>query len=251
MTEVEALLLSVQSAFLAHGLVFLRVGAATALLPAFGETTLPARVRLMAAIALSFVTASSLGAPLPSATPLVFLSEPLIGVMLGLSFRMFVFALQTAGTIAAQSTSLSQLSGGAGIDPMPALAQTLTLAGLTLLVLLDVHVVAAKLFILSYQIFPMGQLPAPGPSAEWILRHASRAFSLGFQLSAPFLVVSLAYNLALGAINRAMPQLMVAFVGAPFITWLSLLLLAALAAPILSLWARLVLQAAGSFPQVP
>jgi flagellar biosynthetic protein FliR len=37
-------------------------------------------------------------------------------------------------------------------------------------------------------------------------------------LSAPFVLVSLIYNVAMGIINKAMPQLMVAFVGAPAIT---------------------------------
>ncbi|MFC3118840.1 flagellar biosynthetic protein FliR [Jhaorihella thermophila] len=38
---------------------------------------------------------------------------------------------------------------------------------------------------------------------------------LPFSLSAPFVIASLLYNLTLGAINRAMPQLMVTLVGAP------------------------------------
>jgi flagellar biosynthetic protein FliR len=53
-------------------------------------------------------------------------------------------------------------------------------------------------------------------------------------------IASLLYNLALGAINRAMPQLMVSFVGAPALTLGGLALLA-LAAPILlSFWSDAV-----------
>ena len=64
----------------------------------------------------------------------------------------------------------------------------------------------------------------------------SQAFALAFALAVPFLVGSLLYNLALGAINRAMPQLMVAFVGAPALTWAALVLLLATAPLILSVW---------------
>ena len=48
---------------------------------------------------------------------------------------------------------------------------------------------------------------------------------LAFTLAAPFVLVSVLYNLTLGVINRAMPQLMVVFVGAPVITGLGLAVL--------------------------
>ena len=47
-----------------------------------------------------------------------FLSEAVIGLCLGLALRFMVYALQTAGTIAAQATSLSQIMGGASPDPL-------------------------------------------------------------------------------------------------------------------------------------
>ena len=66
---------------------------------------------------------------------------------------------------------------------------------------------------------------------------AGAAFELAFSLAAPFLAAGLIYNLALGAINRAMPQLMVALVGAPAITGMALLILALAAPTILQVWA--------------
>ena len=58
----------------------------------------------------------------------------------------------------------------------------------------------------------------------------------GFSLAAPFVIMGFAYNVALGAINRAMPQLMVAFVGAPAITAAGLLVLMLAAPVILHFW---------------
>ena len=60
----------------------------------------------------------------------------------------------------------------------------------------------------------------------------TRTFALAFSLALPFVVGALLYNLVLGVINRAMPQLMVTFVGAPLLTGGSLVLLA-LATPLL------------------
>jgi flagellar biosynthetic protein FliR len=64
----------------------------------------------------------------------------------------------------------------------------------------------------------------------------SRAFALGFTLAAPFVIASLIYNVTLGVINKAMPQLMVAFVGAPAITAGGLVLLMLAAPLMLSIW---------------
>ena len=40
-----------------------------------------------------------------------------------------------------------------------------------------------------------------------------------------FVAIGFAYNLALGALNRAMPQLLVALVGVPFIVWIGMVVL--------------------------
>lgn len=219
-------------------LVFVRVGAVVALLPGFGEQAIPARIRLGAAIAFALVVwplvAPGLTTPDP-ARPFfaMLLAEAAIGLMLGFAIRLLVFALQLAGSIAAQSTSLAQLLGsGMAPDPMPAIGSLLMLAGITLALASGLHVKAAIAIARSYEILPIG-LPVPASDVvTWAVARAAKAFALGFSLAAPFVIASFAYNLALGAINRAMPQLMVAFIGAPAITAGALFLLM-LAAPIM------------------
>ena len=61
---------------------------------------------------------------------------------------------------------------------------------------------------------------------------------MAFTLAAPFLITAVIYNLALGVINRAMPQLMVAFVGAPVITFGGLFILMVGSPVILDVWVR-------------
>lgn len=221
--------------------VFLRVSALVSLLPAFGERSIPTRVKLGISVAFTLIILPATPAPIPSPglLPMVRLivTEILVGVALGLGLRLFVLALQTAGSIAAQATSLSQILGGAAADPVPAMGYMLTLAGLTLAVLLGLHVHVAQFLILSYTLFPMGVAPAASDLSEWGVQRIARSFSLAFSLAMPFVIASLIYNLALGVINRAMPQLMVAFVGAPAITFAGLFLLFAGTPLILSVWA--------------
>jgi flagellar biosynthesis protein FliR len=220
--------------------VFARVAAAFAVMPAFGERVVPARVRLIGALAMTAIVAPAVITPSLPAAPVqlaVYLAgETLAGLSLGIALRLIVIALQIAGTIAAQATSLAQFFGGAAADPQPAMAQILMMAGLALLVLMGLPERAAEYLILSYALLPAGEWADPGALATWGTGQIARAFALGFTLAAPFVIGSVLYNLALGAINKAMPQLMVAFVGAPAVTLGGLALLALAAPVMISVW---------------
>lgn len=222
--------------------VFLRIGAMMTLLPAFGEAVIPLRIRLGLALAFTAIITPALAPGLPALPrqPFEFLrlvaSETIVGFALGAGLRLFVIALQTAGTIAAQATSLSQFFGGAGVDPQPAMSQILVMAGLALAVTLGLHVRLAELFLLSYQIFSPGVFLSPHSLGDWGVAQVSHAFALAFTLAMPFVILSLVFYVALGAINKAMPQLMVAFVGAPAITFAGLALLLLTTPMVLPIW---------------
>lgn len=222
--------------------VFLRVGAAVALLPGFGERTLPMRLKLAAAVAFALIVwpavapLALLGDASETTLALVFVAELVAGFLIGVSVRLMIFALQIAGTIAAQSTSLAQMFGGLAAEMQPAHANLLTLAGIALAFALGAPAWAAAALIRSYDAIPFGAFALGGQVAEWGVARVAGAFGLGLSLALPFVVAAFVYNLALGAINRAMPQLMVAFVGAPAIT-LGALGLMALATPaVLEVW---------------
>lgn len=219
-------------------LVFLRVGAAMALLPAFGEQSVPQRFRLVLALAFTCVVAPAVG-PLPdpaNGVVMPFAVEVLVGLALGVALRMFIFALQIAASIAAQATSLSQLFGGVGPEPQPAIGNLLVMAALALAVASGLHIHIAQLLIVSYQMLPAGVMPGATDMSQWGLAQVVHAFALGFALAAPFTIASLLYNIALGVINRAMPALMVSFIGAPALALGGVALMAIVAPMILVVW---------------
>ena len=224
------------------GVVFLRIGAAMALLPAFGEHSIPQRVRLVLALAFTAIVAPAVtDRVLPQMTAgtgmlLLLGGEVLAGLALGLALRLFVLALQIAGSIAAQSTSLSQIFGGGAIEPQPAIGHVMVVSGLALAVMTGLHVRIAEALIGSYSVFVPGSLPTAAILSEWGMARVAKAFALAFTLAAPFVIASFIYNLALGVINRAMPQLMVAFVGAPAITAGGLILLLLSLPVLLQVW---------------
>lgn len=245
MNEILAELLDRGWTGLAVGfVVFLRIGAAMAVLPAFGERSIPERVRLVLALAFTAIVAPA-AAPhvlpvlqLGGGVLLLLFGEIIAGLALGLALRFFVMVLQMAGSIAAQSTSLSQIFGGGAVEAQPAIGHVMVVSGLALAVMTGLHVRMAEALIGSYSAFAPGTFPSPSSIAEWGLARVVQAFSLAFTLAAPFVIASFIYNVALGVINRAMPQLMVAFVGAPAITAGGLILLFLSLPLLLSVWSE-------------
>ena len=233
--------------------VFVRVGAVVSLLPGFGESSLPARIKLACALAFAVLlwpALSPLAREAAAADPALEAGEPfailtamtaeaLTGLALGVAARLMIMALQLAGAIAGQATSVAQIAGAQVTpDPMPAVGAILTVGGVALAMALGLHIKAAMLILHSYQVVGLGQFPLASDAAQWGVARSADAFALAFSLAAPFVVASFAYNLALGALNRAMPQLMVAFVGAPAITMGALLIMWLGAPAMLAHWSE-------------
>jgi flagellar biosynthesis protein FliR len=219
-------------------LVFLRVGAMVALMPGFGEQVVPQRIKLVLVIAFTVIVAPILAdnPALPPPALVALAGEAVAGLILGIGMRLFLLALLTAAAIIAQATTLSQLFAGATPDPQPAIGNLFMIAGIALALVADLHLHAVGLVLLSYDILPAGGIPDPAAAADWNLALVSRTFSLAFSLAAPFVIASMIYNLALGAINRAMPQLMVSMVGAPALTLAALALLAMATPVLMAFW---------------
>ncbi len=244
MTVAAELLRLTEDVLWLHFIVFLRVGPVMSLMPGFGERSVPVRFKLIIAVALVVIIAPAATDDLrhvvanPPPFGWLVLSETLVGLVIGIGIRLFLLALQTAGAMAAQSTSLAQILGNSGITPLPALGQLLVVGALALAMMLGLHVRVAEMLLLTYGLFPPAERIDASAVSLWGVRQVAGAFALAFTLAAPFVIVSVLYNLTLGVINRAMPQMMVVFVGAPVITFGGLFLLFLLAPTMLTIWAE-------------
>jgi flagellar biosynthetic protein FliR len=227
-------------------LVFLRVGGTMLVLPAFGETSVPRRVRLGLAVAFTLVVAPAVSSGigdkfvLPVSTggfALIVLSETAVGIVLGFAVRLAVMALSVAGTMIGQATSLAQAFGAADAEPVPGAAHLLVVGGLALATVMGLHVDVARALVASYGAFPLGAVLPADRMLDWALGHAGAAMSLAMSLAMPFFAASVAYNLALGVISRAMPQLMLSLVGAPALSLGVLALMVAAVPAGLTHWA--------------
>ena len=87
-----------------------------------------------------------------------------------------------------------------------------------------------------YTIVEPGELMPSGDIASLATRAFAGAFKIGVQLSAPFIVFGLVFNLGLGVLARLMPQMQVYFVGVPLSMLAGFLILAAILGTMMGLF---------------
>jgi flagellar biosynthesis protein FliR len=214
-------------------LVFARIGTMVMLLPGLGEMSVPVRVRLTVALVLAAVLLplhqAAYQIDLRSFGPLIALlgQELFIGAMLGLTARLTMAGLQIAGNVIAQQLGLGFVTA---VDPTQGqqsviVGNFLTVLGVTLIFATDLHHLVIAALDDSYKLFQPGEIPLLGDVAALTTRTVAAAFRIGIQLSAPFLVFGLLFNLGLGVLARLMPQMQVFFVGLPLSILLGFLIL--------------------------
>lgn len=222
MDALSALLLPEVLRFL---LVLSRVGAALGMLPGFGETVVPMRVRLGAALMVAFVLAPSMpaapGALQGDGLALVerLACELAIGAFLGLGAKLFLSALQVAGGIAAQAIGLGNpfSMGLGGFEGGSLLSGTLVITGLAVFFATDLHYLSLDALARSYGAWPIGVWPDVGALARRFSELVAATFRLGVGIAVPFLMIAVLGNLVLGLVNRVMPSMPVFFVGTPML----------------------------------
>lgn len=214
-------------------LVFARIGTMVMLLPGLGELTVPVRVRLTIALVLAAIFLplhrDAYALDLRQFGPVLQMlgQELLVGVVLGLTARLTVSALQVAGAVIAQQMGLGFVTA---VDPTQGqqnviVGNFLTILGITLVFATDLHYLVIAALNDSYRLFAPGAVFLAGDIAALFTKTVGAAFKVGIQLSAPFLVFGLLFNLGLGILSRLMPQMQVYFVGMPLSILLGFLIL--------------------------
>lgn len=216
-------------------LIFMRFGTALMIMPGIGDSFVSAQMRLLFALAMSFVLTPVLSLHLPAipantgALITLLVSEAFIGLFIGTVMRILVSALDTAGSIVSVQAGLSNAtlfnpSTEAQGSIMSAVYSSL---GVTIMLATDFHHQMLAAVVDSYQLYPAsGHFPDMGSLLETISKTVTAAFKIGAQISVPFLVVGTLVQIGFGLLGRLMPQLQVFFLAMPVQIFLSLLMLA-------------------------
>ncbi|QCI62984.1 flagellar biosynthetic protein FliR [Phreatobacter stygius] len=204
-------------------LMFARVGTMMMLMPGLGERAMPMRARLGVAVLLTMTLFPlhrllyAVDLARPAVVVMLLFQELAIGFTLGMAGRIAVSALQTAGVVIANAMGLGFAMQ---VDPTQGqqgavIGTFLTMVGVAIVFAADLHHLVIAAISSSFTVLRPGVLPVSGDAALFLVGVLSKAFLVAIQLSAPFLVFSLVFNIGLGVLSKLMPQMQVFFVGMP------------------------------------
>lgn len=209
-------------------LVFCRVGGCLMIMPGFSSQRVQPQIRLLIAIAITLAISPLI---MPGLTSVVrgasnsanmenIISELLVGGVIGLMGRYFFLALQFAAIALATFIGLSSLPQASPdeVDPAPAFASIITLTATILFFLTEQHLEVIKALVASYSILPVAEGFDVQRSLTQLTRTLGIAFVLALQITAPFIVFSIAVNFMFGLLNKMTPQIQVYFISIPFVS---------------------------------
>lgn len=214
--------------------VSLRIGAMLMTAPMIGTRMLPARVRLILALALAGALAPLLPAPaaggFDARTALAVARELAIGASIGFVFRLAIEAAGLAGELVAQGMGLSFAQM---VDPLrgtqsPVMAQWFVLVAGLAFFALDGHLALVRAVVASYAVAPPGAATPLTPVLDAVPAFAGAMLAAGTGLALPVVIAMLAVNVAFGVLARTAPALNPIAIGLPAALLVGLVLLVAL-----------------------
>ena len=208
-----------------------RVASMLMVMPVFGTTLIPRRVRLYFAVAITVVITPALP-PMPAVSPLdlsglLLIGEQiLVGAVLGFSLQLFFQAFAVAGQIVAVQMGMGFASM---IDPtngvsVAVIGQFFTMLVTLLFLSMNGHLVVFEVLTESFTTLPVG-------GGLMVEHYWELAGKLGWVLGAALLLVLpaitalLVVNIAFGVMTRAAPQLNIFSIGFPLTLVLGMVIL--------------------------
>ena len=199
---------------------FTRIGACLMVAPLFGARFVPARLRIILALAITALVVPLL--PAPDIAPfsaqgfVVVAQQILIGVALGFAMQIVFDALGLAGQLLANSMGLSFAFN---VDPLrgsstAALGQLYIILATLVFLALGGHLALIQVLVDGLTTLPVGAtLPREGLWA--IVLWGGTLFSGAISIALPGVTALLIVNLAFGVVSRAAPSLNLFAVGFP------------------------------------
>jgi len=215
------------SLLLAVFLLFCRIGACLMVIPGFGSSRVPVRVRLFVALSVALALSPLLVPEVQDALPDETLAtvawfigaELLTGAFIGFLGRAFLAALETLTTLVSMAIGMSNMPGMPieGTDALPPVANIFTVTATAMVFITDQHWEILRGLTASYEAIPAGQPFAAVAGLEQFAEQMGRTFVLALRVCSPFIVYTIVINLAIGLVNKLTPQIPVYFISMPFV----------------------------------
>jgi flagellar biosynthesis protein FliR len=241
---------------LAFMLVMARFGAAMAVLPGIGETTVPSVIRVGLAFAISILLLPTIFPQPPPMPPMdltvggMVIAEVVTGLWLGWLARLFCLALPSAAQFIAYLLGISSvLQPQAELGPQStALAALFGLAAPLVIMVSGLYMLPLAALVGSYRLIPPGTLLPAADSTATVVTAVGQAFALSLRLASPFVLAGIVWHVAIGLVSRLVPRVHIYFVSMPGQIVGGLALLAALSGVTLAAWQDAVRDALAALP---
>jgi len=185
-----------------------------AVAPPFGNSTIPARVKLGLGIVIALIITPTIP-PFTDADPLslsgmmILTQQFVIGLGMGFVMRLAFAAIEMAGTVAGMTMGLGFASF---FDPQTrgntsAVSQFLVLVATVLFFALNIHHSLLLALMDSFKNIPISTTLQTGFDFHRLAIWGEQIFIAGLRLSLPLIAALLLTNVALGILTRAAPQL--------------------------------------------
>ena len=202
---------------------FIRILALITTAPVISHRSIPARVKIGLAVAITIIVAPTLPTAAPAATAAwnglgLLAMQAGIGAAIGFMLRMIFAAIELAGDLVGLSMGLSFATfvDPQNSDQSPLIGSFLGVIASLVFLALNGHLIMINGVVESFRVFPVG-LPVSGnavPLRDFAMM-GGEVFRIGVHLALPVITALLVCNLAIGVMTRAAPQLNLMSFGFP------------------------------------
>lgn len=198
-----------------------RVSAMVASAPVYGTRSVPTKVKVMTAIAITSVLVPILPAPEMNVfSPLAVLTiaqQILIGLIIGFTVQLVFSAVITGGQIVAMQMGLGF---SLMVDPQngaqsPVLSQFYVVMVMLIYLAIDGHLVLIEVLADSFKTMPISAQGLVANDFMQVVRWGGNIFAGGMAIALPAIASLLVVNIAFGVMTRSAPQLNIFAIGFP------------------------------------
>lgn len=202
--------------------------------PVFGNTTIPARIRVAIVMLLTFVLAPLSPAtvdPMSAQGVATMVGQVLIGAAIGFVLKLVFEAVAFGGQMVSQSMSLgfSEVVNPRGGGSTPVLSQLYMVLVTLIFLAMNGHLQLVALLAESFRTLPPGSGVIGPNGMHAVVMFGAQLFAGAVRVALPAVTSLLVVNIGFAAISRAAPSMNLFAVGFPItvtlgivVLWLSL-----------------------------
>ncbi|MDH5564044.1 MAG: flagellar biosynthetic protein FliR [Nitrospirota bacterium] len=213
--------------------ILVRTAVIVSALPLLGGQTVPARIKIGLAVAISVVLTPIVTFTLPpnwlepAHMVMALAAEVLVGLVLGFAMRLVMAAVELAGAILGFQVGFAMANA---LDPVsqvqtPVFGQLLTVLATLLYFQIDGHLLVILALGSSFQLIPPFGAHLSGPLLPDVTGLMQRSYEIGIKLALPVMAATFLVHVTMGLLGRLVPQMNILLASFPITISVGLIVL--------------------------